>query len=515
MRLVLRFLVISLLLVACAQVKSLEGGPKDTRAPEPYAIVPANGTTNFKGQAIAIRLNEFVKLNNPNQTIKMVPNDAKIQTLLKDKTLMVYWTEQLRENTTYSIYFNKTIQDITEQNDSIMQYVFSTGDIIDSLSYTCFVTDALSGNPLKGMVVGLFEHADSLSPIYFTQTDMTGKAELKYLKEGNYFVRAFDDVSKQGKINLKNRIAFKGQAISIQEQVIDSIPLRMFTPEKKPDVTTFNYQAPSSFVIGANRNLDKASIELNGELISADLIEFHDRDSLTFFHSPGEENPQQLVVTAENWSDTVKLRIPTIKTKQFEAFAPLTDFVDGQPIVIHINDVIKEIDSSLIQLNINDTTFISDYSYTVERNKLFIHLPKDFKSNKLHLLLKGGAIKATDGWISQRFEQNFDRKTEKDFGTLNLTITGYNEPIIVDVYNRSKLIAQHIMDGNSILQLTQLDPGDYHFKITIDSNNNGQWDTGDFEQGLQPEEIHTYSTPTKVRANWEVEVELNTLEEKK
>jgi hypothetical protein len=54
MRMALRLIVICLLVSACAQVKTLGGGPKDERAPMPLGIVPGNETVNFKGQAIAI-----------------------------------------------------------------------------------------------------------------------------------------------------------------------------------------------------------------------------------------------------------------------------------------------------------------------------------------------------------------------------------------------------------------------------------------------------------------------------
>jgi len=34
------------------------------------------------------------------------------------------------------------------------------------------------------------------------------------------------------------------------------------------------------------------------------------------------------------------------------------------------------------------------------------------------------------------------------------------------------------------------------------------WDTGNYSEFIQPEEVIYYSTPTKIRANWEVEVTL-------
>lgn len=244
------YLVIILFVVSCAQVKSLGGGPEDENAPVPLGIKPGNEAINFKGQAIAIAFDEYIKLNNPNQTVSIMPNDVKVNAKLQDKTLLLYWEEQLRENTTYSIFLNKTVRDITESNDSIIQLVFSTGAFIDSLSYTTFVVDAQTNQPKKNVVVGLFDHPDSLKPLYYAQTNGQGKATLNYLRSGDYFIRAFDDASGMGKITKTSAIAFKEEAVTPDTNYIDSIPMRMFLPEQKPDITTFNYTAPSTFIIG-------------------------------------------------------------------------------------------------------------------------------------------------------------------------------------------------------------------------------------------------------------------------
>jgi hypothetical protein len=41
-----------------------------------------------------------------------------------------------------------------------------------------------------------------------------------------------------------------------------------------------------------------------------------------------------------------------------------------------------------------------------------------------------------------------------------------------------------------------------------DRDGNGKWTTGDLSQGVQPEMVYRFSQATKVRANWDVSVEL-------
>jgi hypothetical protein len=42
-------------------------------------------------------------------------------------------------------------------------------------------------------------------------------------------------------------------------------------------------------------------------------------------------------------------------------------------------------------------------------------------------------------------------------------------------------------------------------RIIIDRNRNGVWDTGDYDKGLQPEEVYYYPGELVVRARWDIE----------
>ncbi len=504
-----RYFVICFLLVACAQVKSLEGGPVDKKAPVPLAIVPPNQTINFSGRAIAISFDEYIKLNNPNQTITIIPNDVKIQSVLKEKTLMLYWEEDLRENTTYSIYLNKTVRDVSESNDSIMQVVFSTGSFIDSLTYSTFIVDAKDASPKNGVSVGLFEHIDSLKPIYLTQTDNMGKATFNYLKDGEYYVRAFEDLSKQGKIGKNDAIAFKDLPIRPDTNLVDSLAMRFFSPLAKPDVTTFTFNAPSTFTVGANRSLENAKITLNDELISQNQIKFIEKDSLLILKKVGDENSVVLTVTTEEWTDTVKTRIPIIRNKIQRISTVSTDFFTNKPIIFTVPDIIQGIDTSKIKISqLTDSVVIKNYTFeVVNGNELHLLIP-DFLGEKVKVNFKTGSVSTTEGWTVSDFEQIITKRFDKEFGIINLSLTGYEEPIILEMIYKNKTVRKEFISENKKIQLTQLEPGEYTFKITLDKNNNGEWDTGNFLERIQPEEIHTFSTPTKVRANWEIDVEL-------
>ena len=167
-----------LLLLSCAQVGQISGGDEDLIAPEPFKTIPENKTLFFKEQSIKLVFEEFVELNNPQQNIVIVPNDANLNASLHKKELILSWSEILKPSTTYVIYFNGAVKDVTEKNASLFSYVFSTGAQIDTLLQEVFLRDALSGNAISGATVGFFENKDSLKPIYFSASDATGKGSM-------------------------------------------------------------------------------------------------------------------------------------------------------------------------------------------------------------------------------------------------------------------------------------------------------------------------------------------------
>ena len=50
-----------------------------------------------------------------------------------------------------------------------------------------------------------------------------------------------------------------------------------------------------------------------------------------------------------------------------------------------------------------------------------------------------------------------------------------------------------------------LNPGSYYARIILDANNNGIWDTGDYEKGIQPEMVCYSPKAYELKAFFEVD----------
>ena len=503
-------LSLALLVISCAQVGSVSGGAEDTTPPQIKMMLPANKSLNYSGNEIKIEFKDFVKLNNPAQTISVIPGEFRVKTTVKGKTLILNWDEPLTANTTYSIYLNKTVQDITEGNDSIIQFVFSTGNILDSLTYSTFIQDALSKEPSKKVTVGLFEAEDSLKPMYFAQTDEIGRAKFNYLKQGTYYVRAFDDVNKDLKISKTEKVGFINHPIKLDSAIIDTIPFQLFTPLQLPKITNIAFQSPGALVLAANRSLAKATIKVNGTEIPPGEIEFFTKDSLRLLFVPTVQSPMQVVVTTSEFTDTTQLRIiESSKNKALNILAPTGSSVTpSQPITFSVFDKIAQVDTSKIHvLKLPDSLKMSNYTYLVSNNKLTFDLPRK-DADKYVFEFEAGAIIGNSAAKNIKANAILKVIEERALGTIKLDLSNYSDAIVLQVLLAGKKINEIAIAEPNELRLTDLTPGDYSFRVIIDKNQNGLWDTGNFEQKLQPEEIHQFSEVSKVRANWEIELKL-------
>jgi uncharacterized protein (DUF2141 family) len=503
-------LSILLLLVSCAQIGALTGGDKDIFAPNPSNAKPPQGTSNFTENSVEFAFKEFVLLNNPQQNIFIVPADVIPSASLTKKTLTVSWGDSLKPNTTYVLYLNNAVKDVSEGNDSLMNYVFSTGATIDSITYQTQVLNSLTNEPVPNCLVGLFQNETDKRPYYFVRTNNFGEANFSFLKAGTYYVKAFKDEDKNMERLPSEQIAFRSEALMLDSSQIDSVPLRLFTPAAKK-ISTFTYLAPGCFSVGAKFDLSQSQFTLNGQAINDENSRFITSDSLLIFNKVDTISAFQLIAKHSLTSDTLSLRVSS-KDK----LVPLklsTGKIDNsygphQEIIFQLNDRISAVDTSKIKLfNTKDTSGIKIQAVSFKDNQLIIQFKRtDVKQIKVDFMK--GSILTENASLLVLSSHLLNIKLEKDFGAIDVKLSDFETDLLVQLYLGKEKV-ETIRTKEKHCRFKNLIPGDYSFVVVDDINNNGRWDTGDLKESLQPEQVYLFSSPSKVRANWEIQVELN------
>lgn len=199
-----RIPVLSLIVLICwncAQQGSPTGGPRDTAPPLVIECEPPNYSTSFDANKIFITFDEYIVLDNVNQELVVSPPmEEKPEVKLRKKTLVVEFEEELLDSTTYTFNFGSAIKDLHEGNKLLnYEYVFSTGDVLDSMSVkgTLKYAEDLSVPEEPFSIMLYTDLRDSVPlldiPLYVGRSDDSGVFSVNNLKPDIYKVFALKD----------------------------------------------------------------------------------------------------------------------------------------------------------------------------------------------------------------------------------------------------------------------------------------------------------------------------------
>ena len=242
-----------LFLAGCAQQGSPTGGPRDEEPPDVVEAAPANYSTQFDDNRIEITFDEFLDMGNfAQELVVSPPMEEKPVISLRKRTLIIEFEEELRDNTTYTFNFGTGIKDLNEQNVLLnFEYVFSTGDYLDSLSVKGTLRNAFDLTiPGEQVSVMLYENlSDSIPikqiPLYIGRTDTEGNFAVNNLRPGVYKVFALNDANSNFLFDLPNEsIAYLDSSLRVDAGYFKRILLESgaydssdFEPDTIPVIT--------------------------------------------------------------------------------------------------------------------------------------------------------------------------------------------------------------------------------------------------------------------------------------
>lgn len=210
---------LSFLIASCARMGNPDGGWYDDDPPRILGATPAEQSTNVKNKKITILFNEYIKLADATQNVIVSPPQLEMPEIkATGKKIVVELKDTLIPNTTYTVDFSDAISDNNEGNPlGNYTYTFSTGEQIDTFEVAGYVIDATNLEPVKGILVGLY---DDLSDSAFrtkpmlrvSRTNEKGHFVIKGVAPGEYRVYALQDADGDYRFSQKSEmIAFSHQ----------------------------------------------------------------------------------------------------------------------------------------------------------------------------------------------------------------------------------------------------------------------------------------------------------------
>ena len=470
-----RFLLLALICfgAGCANITTPTGGRKDTTPPKLVSIDPADSLLNTRVKRIEMHFNEYVTIADVSKELQISPilSVAPTMTGTGKKAIVKIADTLLEDNTTYRLSFGSSIKDLHEGNPfGHYTYTFSTGGYFDSLQISGSVINAATGLPDTGRInVMLYSAAGPDSsivrhkPKYITRTDNSGYFSIKGLPDRKFKIYALKDAND----NLiydgpPEMIAFTDRIIQPGDTAKTPILLKIF-------------QEHSDTSAGAKNKSDS---------ISAAKVT-----------SRGKKDKEK-----ENagLSYTVNADTSNANKRSFDVNLNLTLTFNKKPL-INKDKVILTYDSS-------GTTIIADRQLIVDTaHPNVLQIKPEWRDNTAYTLkLSKGFAKDTGGVDALPGRFTFRTKQDEDYGKIQVHLPSKyygRQYVLVAFADNDSFYQKPVLD--TIIVLSRLKPAKYKFRLIVDKNENGKWDTGDLFGKIQPEDVIPYNDIINLRAGYD------------
>ncbi|MGL2987816.1 Ig-like domain-containing protein [Flavobacterium sp. RSSA_27] len=523
-----RFLLFLFLFICigCAKKGSITGGLKDTIAPTLKISFPENYSTNFKGNQIKLTFDEYIKLKGLEKQLIVSP-PMKNEPLIIPSTVTKYLTIQIKDtlqpNTTYSFNFGQSITDNNEGNPlNQFKYVFSTGPYVDSLALGGRVKDALEKEVESFVSVMLYEVNEKFKdsvvytnpPRYITNTlDSLKTFRLENLKAGKYLLVAIKDRNNNNKFNPKtDKIGFHKQFITIPNDTVYEIEL---FKEVLPFKAYKPYQASGNRLVVAydgkqdfSKSKPKIILKNNTETLESIVTQFPKKDSLQVWYKPIKADSLLINIKKESYVNDFSIKIKNQKKDTLSISAVQTGILNlREQFTLESSTPLVKIDPTKITLtDAAAKTVVFTHQYDDFNQKLIFDFKK-VPSEKYEFKLLPGALTDFFEKSNDTLTYKLNTRNETDYGNLTVVLSNAKRfPIIIELTNsKGEVLASEFTEKENKVIFTFLEPANYTLRAIYDDNNNQKYDSGNFLEKRQSEEVIYFSKEVDVRANWEVE----------
>ena len=521
-------------LIGCAKQGYPSGGPRDVDPPVAVGSRPANESRNFARQGFFVEFDEYVVLKNATDNVLVSPPlKQKPDYTVKGKGVQVSWTDTLMPNTTYLFQFKDAVADFTEGNLlPSFEYVFSTGDAMDTLMLAGRTENARNGKPWTETLNVLAFRAERFTadstdtiarygqPDYVTRTDKRGNFAFHYIPAGRYRLVAIEDKNRDLRLGMAEAAAWDTAFFAAIDSV-DSIAmplLRVSVPDRKVQrLLKAEFTAPGR--ISVSTMLPMQAPQLAGDSIVS-LLNARGDTLNVWLLDPKADSASLVISDPTGIADTLhlKYRAPSRsrsrgRNRTQQKDEPLmralcsgtAAFYDDLRIAFR-NPVAPTFDTTLCHIMWLKDSSVSTAAIVVDSTGLSARIEASLRSGERY------QIRLRDSLFTDIYGHHTDSLrislTPKDYGILTLHIDNrVGQPLLIEVLDSKDTVVKHssLITNQSSLRFDHLPAGEYRLRAVVDTDTNGRWTPGDYLCGRQPEAMVMYDKTLQLREKWEME----------
>ncbi|MBL0079128.1 MAG: Ig-like domain-containing protein [Bacteroidetes bacterium] len=528
------FFISILVFVRCATPSYPTGGERDSTPPKVLSVSPPDSMLNFVGNEIVFKFNEFVQIENPQQTVLITPSPKEFPSIVaRKKELVIKFKEALLDSTTYSISFNNGLKDLNEGNPlENFTYVFSTGPTLDSLILkgNLFFSETTTFPP--NTFVGLYKNLDDSvlykqKPDYIFNLKSEGPFQFNNLKAGSFRCFALSDKNFNFIYDLPSEfVGFIKDIIIISADSVQTLDLTLFKSlESKFRISNYsNTFTNGGGFIELNKPIDfntKWALKESNNSLKILFSELNEeRNIINFWVDNLKEkvNYKLGLFIKDEMVDSINVVSKSIS--ESNSFLSLTTTQLNKLKVVDIKPDNILILKSSIPLDSNqclNEAFLMDsisrrvkkIGYLVDNQFITINdVVLDTSYNQL--IFPKNTLVSFNGLTNDSIVFNLKSVKANDLGSLKLSFELPSDSInyIIKIYNTNAGFSEIIRVNkvsNFIWFKENLFPGNYNLEIVFDENFDGLFTNGSINDFKMPEYKFSYSKPITLKNNWDLE----------
>lgn len=253
---------------------------------------------------------------------------------------------------------------------------------------------------------------------------------------------------------------------------------------------------------------------------------------LTYLRS---DSTGQHSLYADTTRYTFKEKKKTLPKGKKEDDKPATEFLEIKP---NINsdldlrgrlalDFDRPVDRKTLEalrVSVKEDTLYQPMAFELHEDSLKVrrvYVDADWKADGEYLLeLDSAAVFDLYGRFNNKFEKKFKVRNEEYYGKVTLAVKGVKGAVLIQLYKaeggksengkrKYSILRQQRIEADGEVVFDLLPEGKYNFRAVFDTNDNGEWDTGLYLKGRQPEQAVYLPAEISVKQNFDIEQEFN------
>ncbi len=205
------------------------------------------------------------------------------------------------------------------------------------------------------------------------------------------------------------------------------------------------------------------------------------------------------------------IEVPEIKFLKINSLTGSTLDI-YKPLRFSFEEPLLEYDRAKLHLEQKRDTLwipIADSLFTVERDSIAIRnytlTYKWAPGTSYRFVADSIAFTGIYGLFTKPHSQEFKVKSLEEYSNLYIEVIGVTDSAFVEILNTSDNPIRTAPVVNGGAEFMYMAPGTYYARLFIDKNHNGKYDTGNYAERRQPEEVSYYPQELVLKANWDIE----------